>query len=66
MWALKPPLWPVGISGEAPQFGLLANAAKWAPSAELSVNGENLKPASAMVAKTFSKDNILVKNPSNL
>ena len=66
MWALKPPLSPVGVEGVAPRFGLLESEINWAPSTELSVGGENLKPAGAMAAKTFSKDNILVKNPPNL
>ena len=66
MWALKPPLWPVGAESVAPRFGLLESEINWAPSTELSVDGENLKPEGAMVARTFSKDNILVKNPPNL
>ena len=50
----------------APRFGPLESEINWAPSTESSVGGENLKPAGAMAAKTFSKDNILVKNPPNL
>jgi hypothetical protein len=56
----------VGVEGVAPRFGPLESEINWAPSTELSVGGENLKPAGAMAAKTFSKDNILVKNPPNL
>jgi hypothetical protein len=52
--------------GVAPRFGPLESEINWAPSTELSVGGENLKPVGAMAAKTFSKDNILVKNPPNL
>ena len=66
MWARKPPLWPVGAEGVALRFGLLESEINWAPSTELSVGGENLKPEGAIVAKTFSKDNILIKNPPNL
>lgn len=65
MWALKPPLWPVGAESVAPRFGLLESEINWAPSIELLAGGENLKPEGAMVAKTFSKDNILVTVPSN-
>jgi hypothetical protein len=56
----------MGAEGVAPRFGLLESEINWAPSTELSVVGENLKPEGAMVARTFSKDNILVKNPPNL
>jgi hypothetical protein len=48
------------------QTVLLESAINWAPSEELCVSGENLKAAGAMVAKSFSKYNILVKNPPNL
>ena len=65
MWALKPPLSPVGVEGVAPRFGPLESKINWAPSTELYVGGENLKPAGAVAAKTFSKDNILVNNPPN-
>jgi len=56
----------MGVEGVAPRFGLLESEINWAPSTELSVGGENLKSVGALAAKTFSKDNILVKNPPNL
>jgi len=56
----------MGAEGVAPRFGPLESEINWAPSTESSVGAENLKPAGAMAAKTFSKDNILVKNPPNL
>ena len=66
MWALKPPLGLANNEGASAQSALLKSAINWAPSAELCVFSGNRNPVSVLVAKIFSLDNILVKNPPNL
>ncbi len=66
MWAFEPAMGPVDNEGAPTQSALLESAINWAPSAELCLCGENLKAAGEMVAKTFSKYNILIKYLPNL
>jgi hypothetical protein len=58
MWAQKSSLWLAGEQGAVTQFGHVVSEVNWAPRAELAFGGENLKPESAMVAESFSKNNI--------